>query len=65
MTDNRTFIREQLETAWQARARGNRNQAIKTLIRAIAEGDGTPEENLRILLEEAGRRPNQRHPSTT
>jgi hypothetical protein len=60
VTDNRTFIRAQLEAAWQAKQRGDRRQAIRTLMRAIAEGDGSPEENLRALVEEAGRRRNQR-----
>jgi hypothetical protein len=62
MTGNRTFIRDQLEAAWQAKLRGDRRQAIKTLIRAIAEGDATSEENLRILIEEASRRRNHPRP---
>jgi hypothetical protein len=59
MSSNRQFIHTQLEAAWQARRSGNRDLAIRTLIHAIAEGDGTTEENLRVLVEEAGRRRNQ------
>lgn len=55
MTGNSTFIRNQLEAAWQAKQRGDRDTAIRTLSYAIAEGDGTAEENLRLLAEEAAR----------
>ena len=56
MSSNRQFIHTQLEAAWQANRRGERDLAIRTLIHAIAEGDGTTEENLRVLVEEASRR---------
>lgn len=65
MTANRTFIRKQLVAAYRARARGDRPEAIRLLTYAIAEGHGSSEENLRVLVEEARRHADRRRPRPT
>jgi len=64
VTANRTFIRRQLAAAHRARARGDRPEAIRLLTYAIAEGLGSCEENLRVLVEEAQRHADRRRPRT-
>lgn len=62
MTANRTFIRRQLAAAYRARARGDRQRAIQTLMYTLAEGHGSVEQNLQLLLEEAQRHADRRRP---
>lgn len=65
MTANSTFIRRQLAAAYRARARGDREEARRLLIYAVAEGHGSPEQNLQALVEEAQRHADRRRPRPT